>query len=674
MRSILSLVLLVVTFMCVPVPSVNAAPQSSANPSLPAIQSFFDNPSFSNAVLSPNAKAMAILVGKQDTRRLLAVYEIASGDVKIVASFRNLDVGYFQWISDTRLVFDTVDTESAQGETYEGPGLFAVNADGSGFRQLVSSIQYTERFTGERGERDLLPWYTKLLHTSGNQNSEYVYVQVPMMNPLNWNEVTHVSLLRLNTLTGSSEKVKALMGTQEWTLDNTGEPRVAVTVEKGIATVNYLDATSEQWRQLISFDAYRGSMNSFTPHGFGPDGQFYVIANRGKDKAGLYTFDLTKNKLSDKPVFSMEHYDYEGTLVTNDTSLLGLRYTSDADETFWFDKKLDSLQKTIDAKLPNTVNHISVASRSNSSLVLVASHSDIQPKVYFLYNAETGAINKVGEEYRMISPKQMGTQQMVRYKARDGLEIPAYLTIPPSGNGKNLPMVVLVHGGPFMRGSTWGWNPEVQFLASRGYAVLEPEFRGSTGFGYTHFQKGWKQWGLAMQDDIADGTKWAIAQGIAAPDRICIAGASYGGYATLMGLIRDPDLFRCGFEWAGVTDIKMMFDGYRGRDSDLPEMWKKYGLPSLIGDPVADADQLIATSPLLQAGRIKQPLLLAYGGADRRVPLFHGTAFRDAVMKHNKDVEWVVYNDEGHGWYLIKTRIDFWTRVEKFLEKYIGKK
>jgi dipeptidyl aminopeptidase/acylaminoacyl peptidase len=641
---------------------------------LPAIQSFFDNPNFSNAVLSPNAKAMAILVGKQDTRRLLAVYEIASGDVKIVASFRNLDVGYFQWISDTRLVFDTVDTESAQGETYEGPGLFAVNADGSGFRQLVSSIQYTERFTGERGERDLLPWYTKLLRTSGNQNSEYVYVQVPMMNPLNWNEVTHVSLLRLNTLTGSSEKVKALMGTQEWTLDNTGEPRVAVTVEKGIATVNYLDAASKQWRQLISFDAYRGSMNSFTPHGFGPDGQFYVIANRGKDKAGLYTFDLTKNKLSDKPVFSMEHYDYEGTLVTNDTSLLGLRYTSDADETFWFDKKLDSLQKTIDAKLPNTVNHISVASRSNSSLVLVASHSDIQPKVYFLYNAETGAINKVGEEYRMISPKQMGTQQMVRYKARDGLEIPAYLTIPPGGNGKNFPMVVLVHGGPFMRGSTWGWNPEVQFLASRGYAVLEPEFRGSTGFGYTHFQKGWKQWGLAMQDDIADGTKWAIAQGIAAPDRICIAGASYGGYATLMGLIRDPDLFRCGFEWAGVTDIKVMFDGYRGRDSDLPEMWKKYGMPNLIGDPVADADQLIATSPLLQASRIKQPLLLAYGGADRRVPLFHGTAFRDAVMKHNKDVEWVVYNDEGHGWYLNKTRIDFWTRVEKFLERNIGKK
>nr|WP_315466711.1 prolyl oligopeptidase family serine peptidase [uncultured Undibacterium sp.] len=674
MRPILSLVLLVVSFMYVQVSSVNAAPQSSANPSLPATQSFFDNPSFSNAVLSPNAKAMAILVGKQDTRRLLAVYEIASGDVKIVASFRNLDIGYFQWISDTRLVFDTVDTESAQGETYEGPGLFAVNADGSSFRQLVSSIQYTEGPTIGRGERDLLPWYTKLLRTSGNQNSEYVYVQMPMMNPLNWNEVTHVSLLRLNTLTGSSEKVKALMGTQEWTLDNTGEPRVAVTVEKGIATVNYLDAASKQWRQLISFDAYRGSMNSFTPHGFGPDGQFYVIANRGKDKAGLYTFDLTKNKLSDKPVFSMEHYDYEGTLVTNDTSLLGLRYTSDADETFWFDKKLDSLQKTIDAKLPNTVNHISVASRSNSSLVLVASHSDIQPKVYFLYNAETEVINKVGEEYRMISPKQMGTQQMVRYKARDGLEIPAYLTIPPGGNGKNLPMVVLVHGGPFMRGSTWGWNPEVQFLASRGYAVLEPEFRGSTGFGYTHFQKGWKQWGLAMQDDIADGTKWAIAQGIAAPDRICIAGASYGGYSTLMGLIRDPDLFRCGFEWAGVTDIKVMFDGYRGRDSDLPEMWKKYGMPNLIGDPVADADQLIATSPLLQAGRIKQPLLLAYGGADRRVPLFHGTAFRDAVMKHNKDVEWVVYNDEGHGWYLIKTRIDFWTRVEKFLERNIGKK
>lgn len=654
--------------------SASASPQATPPTFLPAIQSFFENPSFSEAKLSPTGKSIAVLVSKPDSRRLLAVLEIATNEVKIVASFRNLDVGYFQWINDKRLVFDTADTQTAQGDTYEGPGLFAVNADGTGFRQLVSQIQYRENASGERGDRDLLPWYTKLLRTDGSRNSDYIYVQVPMMKSLNWNDVSHVSLLRLNTLTGASEKVKALMGTQSWYLDHEGEPRIAVTQDKNIASINYRDKSTKEWRKLISFDAYLGSMNSFIPHGFDPDGKFYVTANRGQDKTALYTFDLDKNQLSDKPVFSLEHYDFDGDLITNNQKLLGVRYTSDADETFWFDKKVDSIQKKIDAKLPNTVNHVSVATNAESPVVLVASHSDIQPKVYFLFNSETGAINKVGEEYPGISPKQMGTQQMVRYKARDGLEIPAYLTLPPGSNGKNLPMVVLVHGGPFVRGRTWGWESDTQFLASRGYAVLEPEFRGSTGFGNHHFQAGWKQWGLAMQNDIADGTKWAIAQGIAAPDRICIAGASYGGYATLMGLIRDPDLYRCGFQWVGVTDIPMMFDGYRGRDSDLPEMWRRFGMPNLIGDPVEDAEQLKITSPLVQASRIKQPLLLAYGGADRRVPLFHGTSFRDAVSKHNKDVEWVVYNDEGHGWYLLKTRVDFWTRVEQFLAKNIGAK
>jgi dipeptidyl aminopeptidase/acylaminoacyl peptidase len=203
--------------------------------------------------------------------------------------------------------------------------------------------------------------------------------------------------------------------------------------------------------------------------------------------------------------------------------------------------------------------------------------------------------------------------------------------------------------------------------------VLEPEFRGSTGLGVRHFTAGWKQWGLAMQDDIADGVRWALAQGIAAPGRICIAGASYGGYATLMGLARDPDLYQCGVEWIGVTDINLMYNGTWNADSDLPDEYKQFGMPLMIGDQVKDAAQLKATSPIEQAARIKAPLLMAYGGADRRVPLFHGTRFRDAVKRTNPNVEWIEYPDEGHGWSLPANRIDFWTRVEAFLDKNIGK-
>jgi dipeptidyl aminopeptidase/acylaminoacyl peptidase len=291
---------------------------------------------------------------------------------------------------------------------------------------------------------------------------------------------------------------------------------------------------------------------------------------------------------------------------------------------------------------------------------------------YLLYHIKTGMLEGVGNTYARIEPARMGRQEPIRYKARDGLEIPGLLTLPPGGVRKNLPMVVLVHGGPWVRGASWGWDPESQFLASRGYAVLQVEFRGSTGFGLRHFNAGLKQWGLAMQDDIADGTRWAIDQGIADPKRICIAGASYGGYATLMGLIKDPDLYRCGIDWAGVTDIELMYNGTWYSKASMSKTFLRYGMPTLIGDPVEDAAQLKATSPIQQAARIHQPLLLAYGQVDRRVPLHHGTLFRDAVKRTNRQVEWVVYDGEGHGWSLEKNRIDFWQRVDRFLDRNIG--
>jgi dipeptidyl aminopeptidase/acylaminoacyl peptidase len=320
------------------------------------------------------------------------------------------------------------------------------------------------------------------------------------------------------------------------------------------------------------------------------------------------------------------------------------------------------------------VNVISIAAAADAPWVLVRSYSDVQPSVYMLYNPQTGKLNMVGEARPGLDARRMAHQDALRYKARDGLEIPALLTMPPgTPKGAKVPLVVLVHGGPYVRGSAWGWNPESQFLASRGYAVLEPDFRGSTGYGAKHFKAGWKQWGLKMQDDIADGARWAIAQGIADPKRICIAGASYGGYATLMGLVNDPDLYRCGIDWVGVTDIQLLYDGHWSFKSDMSDEWKEYGMPELVGDPVKDAGQLAATSPLRQAARINQPLLMAYGGADHRVPMYHGRKFYDAVTRTNKQVEWIEYQEEGHGWVLPKNRIDFWSRVENFLDKNIGK-
>jgi dipeptidyl aminopeptidase/acylaminoacyl peptidase len=200
--------------------------------------------------------------------------------------------------------------------------------------------------------------------------------------------------------------------------------------------------------------------------------------------------------------------------------------------------------------------------------------------------------------------------------------------------------------------------------------VLQPEFRGSTGFGGAHFRAGWQQWGRAMQDDLADAAAWAVKQGWADPKRIGIMGASYGGYATLMGLVRNPDVFRAGVEWGGVTDIELLFTAV---ESDASEDARRYDMKTLIGDPLKDPAAFADVSPLAQAGRIRQPLLMAHGAQDRRVPLVHARKMHGAVTASNANVEYVVYPEEGHGWRQEADSIDFWKRVEAFLDKNLAR-
>ena len=264
----------------------------------------------------------------------------------------------------------------------------------------------------------------------------------------------------------------------------------------------------------------------------------------------------------------------------------------------------------------------------------------------------------------------MGQRDVYRVPVRDKLELPVLVTQPPGKAQGPRPAVVLVHGGPHVRGTHWAWSAQAQFLASRGYVVLEPEFRGSTGYGWAHFRAGWEQWGLAMQDDIADTLAWAVKQGWVDPKRVCIAGASYGGYAALMGAVKQSDLFRCAVSWVGVTDLELMSSIHW---SDASDEWKNYGMKRLIGDPVADAERFKATSPLQRAREIRMPLLVAYGGDDRRVPIKHGSDFK-AALRPEQDLEWVVYPEEGHGWFELKTNEDFWGRVERFLDRNIGSK
>lgn len=643
-----------------------ATVQAAETAALPPVEHFFANARFSRPTLSPDGKLLAVITGTATRRDALHVIELGSNKVHSAAAYGDADIGQFQWVNNKRLAFNTADRTLAQGEVEDGPGLFAVNFDGSGMRQLAQRY-WNEVQGGTLARVTLLPPNVRLNGDPGKQDSDWVYVTNSVFEK---DTLVQNELMLVDTTTGRSRRMNGPGNVMDWLLDADGEPRVATSLKDKNAIIYWRQPGSTEWKQLSSTNAYVGGEGGFTPMAISADGTLYVDARRG-DKSALYTFNPVTGKLADEPIIETAGYDFNGSVVMSKGVVQGFRYQTDAIGVHWLDAGRKAVQEEVDAKLTGTVNIVEFPRRAEAPWVLVSSYSDKLPLTYLLYNTQTKTFNPVGSSFPEIKGEQMGRQELVSYKSRDGMTIPALLTL-PKGQKTNLPLVVLVHGGPYVDGNSWGWDSESQFLASRGYAVLEPSFRGTTGLGYKHFRAGWKQWGLGMQDDIDEGARWAIGKGIADGKRVCIAGASYGGYAALMGLLKSPDLYKCGINWVGVTDIALLHQRHWFLESDTSDAYRKYGMPELVGDLVKDAEQIKATSPLVHAAKIRQPLLMAYGGADKRVPLNHGTEFYNAVKVSNPNVEFKVYSNEGHGFALPENRIDFYKRMERFLERHIG--
>lgn len=631
---------------------------------LPPLQDFFKTAELSDAKLSPDARFLALRLTGPDGREKLGVYDVATRQTNIAASFGKLDVRTFRWVNSERLVLDVYDKFDAELSGSPNPGLFAVNRDGGDFKQLVGRTG--REFQGARPGKTLSK-YTGLLNYPGAQNSTALYVyNVDFTNDFT---INLLNLYRLDTVTGLSEPVKRpaapVMG---WILDQHGEPRMVSATEDGQRVMFYLDPANQQWRKLANFPKYGADSAQFYPLGFGPDGTLYVSSNNGGDTSEVYAYDIAAGKLGKSALVGIDSYDFRGKLVGNDKQLLGLRYTSDAVATQWLAPAMQALQAAVDAQRPATINLITPALRAATPYVLVQSYSDVQPDTYALFNTDSQTFTDIGASRPRIAATAMAHQEMVHYKARDGLDIPAWLTL-PKGPAKALPMVLLVHPGPDEAGDSWRWDAETQFLASRGYAVLEPIYRGSSGRGARFAMAGYQQWGLKMQDDLADGARWAIAQGYADASRICISGVGYGGYATLMGLINDQDLYRCGIARDAITDLTLYAASRFGKSSNSMLEWRANGFPLEIGDPRQDAARFKATSPLQQAARLTRPLLIAYTSESDMLQE-QGGALRSALGAGA--VEWLDYQQNSYNPPLESGLIDFWSRVEKFLDRHIG--
>jgi len=644
--------------------ALGAAAPAGAEP--PSVTAFFKQPQVQGPRLSPSGRYLAITTVGRDERARLAVIDLQHlAPPQVVAGFNDADIRHHHWLGDDRLVFELSSGDDGQTRVV-APGLWAVDRNGDNARRLIRSSWGAADSTGTRVVDRTLENNWRFVAVVPGSAAEVFVAKLPWAGE----ESSGVQFARLDTRNGRLASMSYGLPDHvvDWKIDWQGEPRAVIAQHQGqIKTyLRQADGSWKLWQERAEFDG-RGA----EPYWFGPGGQTLALDGY---RGNLAVFQLDPATLERKkePLISFKGYDYQGQLIFDPAAqrLLGLHYETDAPATVWLDPAMKAIQADIDARLPGTANQIECERCLDATHLIVTAYSDQRPPVYLLYKPADKSLQTLAGLRPDIRPSEMGQRDYVRIKARDGLEIPVLVTQPPARAAKagRHPTVVLVHGGPYVRGTHWAWEPDAQFLASRGYLVLEPEFRGSTGYGFAHFRAGWKQWGLAMQDDLADTLAWAVKQGWADPQRACIMGASYGGYAALMGAVSQGELFKCAVDWVGVTDIGLLSSI---QWSDASDEWKRYGMAKLVGDPQADAAQIKATSPLQRASEIKIPLLMAYGGDDRRVPIKHGTDMKSA-LRRDQALEWVVYPEEGHGWRLLKTNEDFWGRVERFLGRHIG--
>jgi dipeptidyl aminopeptidase/acylaminoacyl peptidase len=446
-------------------------------------------------------------------------------------------------------------------------------------------------------------------------------------------------------------------------LQNNGKPRFATGSDKeGLYSLYRFDDAKEEW-VILSQKEFDGHL---IPIGFNADDtEFYGYYSKHGEPNSLVRINaqtgvrtvIAENKIANLDIAQTAINSELPFAVASNLGIPAIKYLdAELPET--------KLHQMLSAKFPgNLVNFINYTDDGNTLLFSVA--SDREPGAYFIYDKSRNRAYPLFASRQLIDPDQMSERRPIQFTSRDGIRIDGYLTVPKTHDiAKKMPMIVLPHGGPHGPYDKWFYDNDAQFLASRGYSVLQVNFRGSGGKGHSYQNSGWRKWGTEIQNDLIDGVQWAIKEANVDAKRICTYGASFGGYSALMLAAREPDMFQCAIGYVGVYDLNLMFTSEEAKDPKFKSVMTRY-----IGNDKAELDSI---SPAKQAEKIKIPVMLVHGMDDKRATFNHAEAMRDALIKQGRPPEWMAVPDEGHGFYNTKNVQEFYTRMERFLAKYLG--
>ena len=601
------------------------------------LENFFKNPEKIDYQVSPDGTYFSFMA-PYENRLNLFVQKIGSDTTIRITSETERDITASMWAGNNRILFIK---DTGGDENYQ---LYGVNIDGSDLKSYTNFPNVRTTIIDPLRKIDSL-----------------VIIGMNKRNP----QVFDPYRLNLNTgeLTLLAENPGNIQG---WMTDHDGKLRVANAIVDGVNNQILYRETEDQPFQPVLTTNFKETV-SFAV--FTPDNKMvYALTNIGRDKTALVLMD--PKTCEEKEVLYMnDKYDISDLNYSEKKNRLTVVACEGHKDMIrhYFDKEEEEIRKKLEAQLPGY--NVGVTSMSkDENIRMIYAGNDRTYGTYYLYNVKENKLTKVADIAPWIKEEEMCAMNPITYTSRDGLTIEGYLTLPKGytmENAKNLPVVVNPHGGPWIRDS-WGYNPEVQFLASRGYAVLQMNFRASTGYGRKFTELGYKQWGQTMQNDITDGVKWLIKEGIADPKRVAIYGASYGGYATLAGVTFTPDLYACAVDYVGVSNLLSFMN-------TIPPYWKPMldMMHEMVGDPATDKEMMEKYSPVFHVDQIKAPLFIAQGANDPRVNKAESDQMVEALKKRGVEVEYMVKENEGHGFSNEENKFDFYRAMEKFLDKYL---